>query len=306
MSRIKLSVVIVTYNRRKDLEECLNSLLSLNEPPSEIIVVDSNSTDGTHELVKRYPLKFVNIKERSMVKARNIGFQHAKGEVVAYIDDDVVVNKDWSKYIIEPYEDEFVGGVVGRVISYYDGKAQYLSAKHMAIGKVFNNGLILGNFDIPTQHPIEVDTLMGCNMAFRRDLLLKAGGFDENFRGSCFRDDTDISLRLKRLNYKLVYHPKAIVRHKFKGKIVNNKWFYWTVYNHTYFYLKNFQPMTMRKILAYLFATFFPPADYVKKTGIRIKLNLFSIAYVCLGLTNAVWVYRKGDPSRMEKVLRIR
>lgn len=306
MRRIKLSVVIVTYNRRKDLEECLNSLLSLNEPPSEIIVVDSNSTDGTHELVKRYPLKFVNIKERSMVKARNIGFQHAKGEVVAYIDDDVVVNKDWSKYIIEPYEDEFVGGVVGRVISYYDGKALYLSAKHMAIGKVFNNGLILGNFDIPTQHPIEVDTLMGCNMAFRRDLLLKVGGFDENFRGSCFRDDTDISLRLKSLNYKIVYHPKAIVRHKFKGKIVNNKWFYWTVYNHTYFYLKNFQPMTMRKILAYLFATFFPPADYVKKTGIKIKLNLFSIAYVCLGLTNAVWVYRKGDPSQMEKVLRIR
>jgi GT2 family glycosyltransferase len=306
MSRIKLSVVIVTYNRCKDLEECLASLISLNEPPCEIIVVDSNSIDGTHELVKRYPLKFVNINERSMVKARNIGFQHAKGEVVAYIDDDVVVGKDWSKYILEPYEDEFVGGVVGRVVSYDDGKALYPSAKHMAIGKVYDNGLILGNFDIPTQHAIEVDTLIGCNMAFRRDLLLKAGGFDENFRGSCFRDDTDISLRLKRLSYKLVYHPKAIVRHKFKGKTVNNKWFYWTVYNHTYFYLKNFQPMTMRKILAYLFATFFPPADYVKKAGIRIKLNLFSIAYVCLGLTNAIWVHRKGDPSRIEKILRVR
>jgi GT2 family glycosyltransferase len=277
----------------------------MNEPPSEIIVVDSNSTDDTHELVKNYPLKFININERSMVKARNLGLQHAKGEVVAYVDDDVVVSKDWSKYILEPYEDECVAGVVGRVVSYDDGKALYLSAKYMTIGKVFNNGLILGNFDIPTQHPIEVDTLIGCNMAFRRDLLLKAGGFDENFRGSCFRDDTDISLRLKRLNYKLIYHPKAIVRHKFKGKIVNNKWFYWIVYNHTYFYLKNFQPMTMRKILAYLFATFFPPADYVKKTGIRIKLNLFSIAYVGLGLISAIWVYRKGDSSRIEKILRI-
>jgi GT2 family glycosyltransferase len=306
MGKIELSVVIGTYNRCKDLEECLNSLSSMNEPPAEIIVVDSNSTDGTPELVKRYPLKFINIKERSMVKARNIGFQHAKGEVVAYVDDDAVVSKDWSKYILEPYEDEYVGGVVGRVVSYDDGKVLYLSAKHMGIGKVFNNGLILGNFDIPTQHPIEVDTLIGCNMALRRDLLQKAGGFDENFRGSCFRDDTDISLRLKRLNYKLIYHPKAIVRHKFKGKTVNNKWFYWTMYNHTYFYLKNFQPMTMRKILAYLFATFVPPTDYMKKTGIRIKLNLFSIAYVGLGLFSAIWVHRKGDPSRIEKILRIR
>jgi GT2 family glycosyltransferase len=306
MSKIKLSVVIVTYNRYKDLEECLISLLSLNEPPSEIIVVDSHSTDCTHELVKSYPLKFININERSMVKARNIGFQHAKGEIVAYIDDDVAVGKDWSKYILEPYGDKCVGGVVGRVLPYDESETVYVPAKHRAIGKVFDNGLILGNFDIPTQHPIEVDTLMGCNMAFRRDLLLKTGGFDENFRGSCFRDDTDISLRLKSLNYKLIYHPKAIVRHKFKGKIVNNRWAYWIVYNHTYFYLKNFQPMTMQKILAYLFATFFPPADYVKKTGIRIKLNLFSIAYVCLGLINAIRVHRKGDPSRIEKILRIR
>jgi GT2 family glycosyltransferase len=305
MSKIKLSVVIVTYNRCKDLEESLNALFSLNESPSEIIVVDSHSTDDTHRLVKRYPLKFINIKERSMVKARNIGFQHANGEVVAYVDDDAVVSKDWSKYILEPYEDECVGGVAGRVLSYGDDKALYIPAKHMAIGKVFNNGLVLGNFDIPTQHPIEVDTLIGCNMSFRRELLLKAGGFDENFRGSCFREDTDMSLRLKRLNYKIIYNPKAIVWHKFKGKTVDNKWFYLTVYNHTYFYLKNFQPMTVRKILAFFFATFFPPADYLKKTGIRIKPNPSSIAYVILGLISAIWVYRKGDPSRIEKILRI-
>jgi GT2 family glycosyltransferase len=305
MKKIKLSVVIVTHNRCKDLEESLNSLFSLNETPSEIIVVDSHSTDDTHELVKRYPLKFININERSMVKARNMGFQHAKGEIVAYVDDDALVSKDWSKYILEPYEDERVAGVTGRVLPYGDGKALYVPGKYGAIGKVFDNGLVLGNFDIPTQHPIDVDTLMGCNMSFRRDLLLKVGGFDENFRGSCYRDDTDLSLRLKRLNYRLIYHPKAIVRHKFKGKTVNNRWFYWTVYNHTYFYLKNFQPMTVRKIFAFLFATFFPPAGYVKKANIRIKSNPLSIAYAVSGLISAIRVYRKGDLPRIEKILRI-
>jgi len=63
--------------------------------------------------------------------------------------------------------------------------------------------------------------------------------------------------------------------------------------------------VTMRKILAYLFATFFPPADYVKKTGIRIKPNLLSIAYIGLGFTSAILFHRKGDPSRIEKILRL-
>ena len=306
MDRIKLSVVIVTYNRCKDLAECLNSLLSLNEPPNEIIVVDSNSTDGTRELAKNYPLKFISINEKSMVKARNIGFQNSKERVIAYIDDDVVVSKDWSRYILEPYKDKCVGGVVGRVVPYYDTERSYLPTKHTAIGKVFGNGLILGNFDIPTPLPIEVDTLIGCNMSFRRELLQGVGGFDENFRGSCFRDDTDVSLRIKRLNYKLIYNPKAIVRHKFKGKTVNNRWFYWTVYNHTYFYLKNFQPITIQKGIAYLFATFFPPSDYVKKTGIRIKPTPLAIAYAIAGLISAIWVHRKGDPKKIERIFQIR
>lgn len=306
MSKTKLSVVIVTYNRCKDLLECLESLLNLNETADEIIVVDSNSTDSTRELAKNYPVKIININERSMVKARNIGFQHAKNEIVAYIDDDVVVNRDWSKYILEPYQDKHVGAVVGRVIPYNHGEVAYLPAKHVAIGKVFNNGFILGNFDIPTPHPIEVDTLIGCNMSFRRDLLLEVNGFDENFRGSCFRDDADIGLRLKRLNYRLIYNPKAIVRHKFKGKTVSYRWFYWTVYNHTYFYIKNFRPLTMRKIIAYLFATFFPPSDYVKKAGIRIRPTPLAITYAIAGLISALWVHRKGCPSKLEKFLSIR
>ncbi|MCW4044912.1 MAG: glycosyltransferase [Candidatus Bathyarchaeota archaeon] len=305
MGEFRLSVVIVTYNRCTDLSECLNSLFSSNDSPSEIIVVDSNSTDGTHRLAKSYPLKLVNIKERSMVKARNVGFQNAEGDIVAYVDDDVVVNKDWSKQMLIPYTDKNVGGVVGRVLPYNNAVRAYLPTKNNAIGKVFNNGFILGNFDIPTQQPIEVDTVIGCNMSFRRELLQKTGGFDENFRGSCFRDDTDMSLRVKKLGCKIIYQPKAIAQHKFKGKTVNNKWFYWTVYNHTYFYLKNFQPINLQKIISYLCATFLPPPDYVKKTGIRIKPTPLAVVYSAAGLINGAWIHRKGNPARIEKIFRI-
>lgn len=300
-----LSIIVVTYNRCNDLKESLDALLSLDDPPGEIIVVDSNSSDATCKTITKYPVKFITLNERSMVKARNKGWKIAKGDIVAFVDDDALVSKDWTKHILEPYSNKNVGGVVGRVISSRNSEITCVPSKNNAIGKVFNNGLVLGNFDLQTKNPIEVDTQIGCNMSFRKNLLLKVAGFDENFRGNCFRDDTDISLRIKNLNYKLIFNPKALVLHKYKGKNVASRWFYWTVYNHTYFYLKNFRPMTPRKVINFLIATFLPPADYMKKTKIKIKPTFSSFVYVVLGLINALYVSRKGDPLRIEKILRI-
>ncbi len=241
-----------------------------------------------------------------MVKARNVGWKHAKGDIIAFVDDDAIVSKTWSKYILEPYKDKTVGGVVGRVISSREGEEIIVPEKHSSIGKVFTNGLVLGNFDLKQEFTIEVDTLIGCNMSFRRNLLVEVNGFDENFRGNCFRDDTDMSLRIKNLNYKLIFHPKAFVIHKYKGKTVSQNWFYWTVYNHTYFYLKNFKPINPQKFFAFLLATFRPPADYMKKTKIQIKHTPTSLCYVLLGLFSAIYANKKGDPKRIEKILKLK
>lgn len=288
----KLSVVIVTYNRGNDLKESIEALLKLNVSPYEIIVVDSCSTDSTPQLVKKYPVKFISINQRSMVAARNVGWRHSKGDIIAFIDDDAIVSKAWSKYILEPFRDRKVGGVVGRVISSKHGKKIVIPKKYNDIGKVFSNGLVLGNFDLNKENTIEVDTLIGCNMAFRNNLIKEVGGFDENFKGNCFRDDTDISLRIKNLGYKLIFHPKALVMHKFKGKTVSNNWFYWTVYNHTYFYMKNFKPMNLSKFLSFLIATFHPPTDYIKKTKIRINPTFKSVYYAFLGLFDAIFTIK--------------
>jgi glycosyltransferase involved in cell wall biosynthesis/2-polyprenyl-3-methyl-5-hydroxy-6-metoxy-1,4-benzoquinol methylase len=288
MSTIELSVVIGTYNRRKDLEECLNSLFSLNEPPSEVIVVDSNSTDGTHELVKRYPLKFVSIKERSMVVARNIGLQHATGDVVAYVDDDAVVHKDWSIYILAPYQDKRVGGVGGRVLPYGTKETRNASLNRLDIGKVFDDGLVLGNFDLPVPHPIEVDTFIGCNMSFRRELLQKIGRFDENFKSNCFREEVDVCTRMKKYGYKLIYNPEALVWHKWRKYVgdakPDYKWFYWTAHNNAYFYFKNFQPITVRKLSRFLYRSLFPNLKYTKRIGVELKPSPLIAFYVLLGI----------------------
>ena len=299
----KLSVIIVTYNRCNDLRDSLDALCSMNVAPLEIIVVDSNSSDGTRELVKNYPVKFITIKERSMVRARNVGLNQAKGDIVAYVDDDAIVSKDWSKHILEAYISEEVGGVGGRVLSLGNsGNTLDVPEKYRSIGKLFDNGFVSNNYDIAVQSPIEVDVLIGCNMSFRRKLLLAVEGFDENFKGSCFRDDTDASTRVKRLNCKLVYSPKALVWHKYKGKKIDRNWFYWYSYNHFYFCFKNLQPINITKFINLMRGAFLPPRGYVKKSGIALKPDPLVAITVINGILAANKTYKtnhckKGEPQ---------
>jgi len=242
--------------------------------PYEIIVVDSCSSDDTAKLQHKYPIRYLRIKERCRQRARNLGISVARGDVIAFLDDDVVVDKCWLKHLLETYNHDSVGGVGGRVIPYGEGRDYYVPIKHYEVGVVKKDGLVLGNFDTPLPEPIEVDHLVGCNMSFRRELLLAVGGFDENFKGNCFRDDTDLCLRIKRLGYKLVYQPKALVWHKFRGKKVSNEWVYWYVRNNTYFYMKNVFPNAKLYLPVFLIRQFFPPKDYVQKSGIKADFNI--------------------------------
>jgi glycosyltransferase involved in cell wall biosynthesis len=272
----------------------------MNVEPTEIIVVDSNSSDGTYELVKKYPVRFITIKERSMVRARNVGLKQAKGDIVAYIDDDAIVSKEWSKHILEPYENNDVGGVGGRVLPFgkSGGKTSDVPEKFRSIGKLFDNGFISNNYDLPILFPIEVDVLIGCNMSFRRKLLSKVGGFDENFKGSCFRDDSDASTRIKRLNCKLICCPSALLLHKYRGKTVNRQWFYWYSYNHFYFCFKNLQPINITKFINLIRGAFFPPAGYIKKSGISIKPDPLVALNIIRGILEANKAYKMGIHRR--------
>ncbi len=292
---LRLSVVIVTYNRYRDLKECLDSVFNFAIKPYEVIVVDSCSIDGTEKIKDCYPIKFISIPERSMVSARNVGINVAQGDIVAFLDDDVVVDREWSKFLTKPYQDSTVGGVGGRVITYGKPKKHYIKVENGEVGKVFDNGLVLGNFDTPLTYPIEVDCLIGCNMSFRRDLLLKAGGFDENYKGNCFREETDCCIRIRKLGYTLIYQPKALLWHKFWGKTTNPEWGYWYTRNHTYFYLKNVFPQSKAKLPIFLYRTFFPPRDYMLKAGMKVKPEFKVLAFAVKGFLDGSKAYARAQ-----------
>jgi GT2 family glycosyltransferase len=265
--------VIATYNRCSDLKKCIDSLSNLTVKPYEIIVADSNSTDGTRRLKDSYPIRYISIDHKNRQVARNAGISVAEGEIMAFLDDDVVVDEEWLKWLLQPYSDSNVGGVGGRVIPHGEPKDFFHPVKHSEIGKVRKNGMVLGNFDTPTPEQIEVDTLQGCNMSFKKELLLKIGGFDENFEGNCFRDDTDLCFRVRNLGYKLVYQPKALVWHMYKGRIADKSWIYWYVRNNTYFYLKNIFPEAKSHLPLFLIRQCFPPRDYARKSGVKVRFN---------------------------------
>ena len=287
-----LSVVIATYNRCSNLEDCIQSLLRMNEKPLEIIVVDSSSTDNTSKLAKIYPVRYVSIPEKNRQRARNIGLSQSKGDVVAFIDDDVVVDENWSTNILTSYTHSNIGGVGGRVIPYGAAASHFAKTKKNETGKIYADGLILGNFDVILPTSIEVDHLPGCNMSFRKDPLLQVGGFDENFMGNGFRDDTDVSLRIKRAGYKLVYQPKALVWHKFMGRIVDEKWAYWYVRNSIYFYFKNiFSPVGFY-FPHFLLRLFLLPRGYVKKSQLRVTVSLSLILVTVKGIVDGLFFIR--------------
>lgn len=290
----KLSVVIATYNRCDDLKECLSSIFDLRNKPYEVIVVDSDSEDETEKLKKRFPIKFLSVARKNRQLARNIGISNAKGDVVAFLDDDVVVCEGWLNYIIRPYVNERVGGVGGRVIPYGKSKNFYVRTNRENVGKVFGSGLVIGNFDLPLKKTIEVDSLIGCNMSFRRELLLEVGGFDENFAGTGYRDDTDLCMRIRRLRYGLVYHPKALVWHKFKGKCISNDWTYWYVRNHVYFYFKNLFAQDKLSYPSFLYSMFMPPRGYILKSGIKLKIEPVLVLHVLKGLFDGYKTWQRS------------
>jgi GT2 family glycosyltransferase len=270
----------------------------LKERPDEVILVDSNSTDGTERLRKRFPIRYVSISERNRERARNVGISQASGDVVIFLDDDVVVHRDWLNRITEPYGDRKVGGVGGRVVPYGRLESFHVKTRWNKVGRVFESGLVIGNFDVPLSAAIEVDSLIGCNMSFRKDVLLKVGGFDGNYLGTGYRDDTDICMRVRRLGYQLMYQPKALVWHKFRGGQTRMDWSYWYVRNHTYFYFKNLFAQSKTSFFRFLYSMFFPPRDYVSKSEVKIKIQPFLAFNAVKGLYDGYETWRKSGQGK--------
>lgn len=210
----KVSVVIRTRDRETVLPECLDRLLAGRELPFEIIVVDASSSDATQGILAGYPA-VVNCRlgdvAYSTVLARNVGLARARGDVVAFIDDDCFVLPGWLGELAGAFIDPEVIAAGGRVIYHPWKRCQYgepVARLNLA------RDVIEAEWDRVLDRVVDVPHLPGGNCAVRREAALSIGGFDTNFVGSANGEETDFFLRISKLGGRMVFVPTAVVEHR--------------------------------------------------------------------------------------------
>ena len=197
----KVSVVVCTYNGSKTLDGCLRSLERLNYPDYEVILVDDGSKDSVPEIAARYPyIRYHRQQNRGLSVARNVGMDLARGEVIAYTDDDCFADPDWLYYLVAKLLETGASGVGGpNLLPTNDGPvAACVSASPGAPAHVLLD-------DALAEH------VPGCNMAFWADRLRAIGGFDPVYNRA--GDDVDVCWRLQAEGDHIVFAPAAMVWH---------------------------------------------------------------------------------------------
>lgn len=207
-----VSVIVCTYNRKNLLKSCLNSIYAQDYPKSnfEVIIVDGGSTDGTAELCEEFPqIRFITESRFGLAYARNKGAELAQGSIVAYTDDDCLVDKQWLTNLIAGFQfSEDVMGVGGPV---YPLDPEAIPAKiHVKDA--------LGLFDDGENTKL-TDGVITSNSAFKKEIF-KTIKFDESLgitrRGNLILsgEDVDFCQKLLDSGYKLSYTPHAKVYHR--------------------------------------------------------------------------------------------
>jgi cellulose synthase/poly-beta-1,6-N-acetylglucosamine synthase-like glycosyltransferase len=196
----KTSVIVCTFNGSRTLSKCLESLLRLDYPNYEVIVVNDGSTDTTAKIASNYGFRVITTENRGLSSARNTGLKAATGEIVAYIDDDAHADPHWLRYLASTFMNTQHVGVGGPNIAPPDDGLIAECVAHSPGNPVH---ILLSDS--------EAEHIPGCNMAFRQAALAAIGGFDPQFRIA--GDDVDVCWRLQQKGWTLGYSPGAMVWH---------------------------------------------------------------------------------------------
>jgi len=232
---VKVFIVILNFNGWQNTAECLKSISNLDVPRGvtvEPIVIDNASSDSSVKKIKEEFPKLIMIENQT-----NMGFTGGNNEgmrfalaggadLVMLLNNDTIVHSDLVKNLLEPLDHDNVGGVVpkiyfekgyefhknrykdqerGKAIWYAGGKMDWenLIGENIGVDEVDH-----GQFNVRT----ETELATGCCFLIRSDVLKNVGMFDDRY--FLYYEDADLSERIKKAGYKILYEPKAILWHK--------------------------------------------------------------------------------------------
>lgn len=237
-----VSIIIPTFHRTESLFRLLKNLSGIGFR-GEVVVVEQEERHATDivTLAKKLSLNisYVYMKHASTSRAMNLGVTHATGEYVLFLDDDVLGSDGFITQHLSNFADKDVAATVGRCIT----NGQKIEAEYTKTGRINWIGGFSDGFSSTIKQ--EVDTVIGCNCCFRKEIYLQVGGIDERFTGNALRLESDLSLRLKKSGYKIIFDSLAEVQHlrepsggarKTEGRL---QWYFDFFSNETYFFLKH-------------------------------------------------------------------
>lgn len=235
---VQLSIIIVNYNSRSLIEQCLFSIrkaiVGIN---TEIIVVDNNSNDGSKEYL---PQKFADVKfifnnvNLGFARACNQGFKISFGHYILFLNPDTILSGTCLKDCISFFESHPDAGAVG--VRMLDEKGNFLKEskrglpspsasfyKLFGLTAMFPGSKTFGKYyqgHLPENENNPVDVLSGAFIMIKRKIFETAGGFDESF--FMYGEDIDLSLRISQLGFKNYYLGKISVTHLKGGSTTYN------------------------------------------------------------------------------------
>jgi len=302
---VKVSLVILNWNRKDMLLDCLSKVATLEYPLYETIVVDNASTDGSVAAVReKFPQVAIieNHKNYGAIGGKNIGLRRAMESPVDYIymlDNDIVGAPDSLTHLVAVAESDESVGLVGAMMYDHSKPTTILSAggtidftQNVSRGRG-DNQIDRGQF----KKVEPVDYLWGGALLARKSVLEEVGLFDEEYIGYWF-EDTDISVRVRKAGFKVLFCPQAKVWHKphataeqfsFRKK-------YLAARNAIRFMKKHATPLQWVKYL--IFAGGSLPVMYV--LGVLRGKNTDGT----VGKAKGIWDGIRGNDEAVEKVLK--
>jgi glycosyltransferase involved in cell wall biosynthesis len=221
------SIAVCTRDRTAELASCLQSLLPFADQGYEILIVDNCPSDqSTFELVGRYPqIRYVHEPIPGLDSARNRALIEAQGQVVAFTDDDAIVDQGWLQALLENFEDPTVAVVTGITLpAELDTEAQ----RWFEATNGFARGFVREVYESDTLLPLAAGRVgAGVNMAIQRSTVHEIGLFDVALDGGTLSrsgGDQEFFFRTLSRGYRIVYEPRALVwhRHRREWKALRN------------------------------------------------------------------------------------
>ncbi len=225
-----ISVILCTYNRDRVFEETVRSFLECRTDgiEHELLLVDNNSTDKTREIGKQFAtifpqIRYMNEPLQGHPHAKNRGIRESRGEIVAFVDDDVFFSPSWLTALASSFErNADVACIGGKVVPHFeDGRPSWIDDDITWIYGVTRYGDIEREIRFP-EIPI------GCNMAFRRSVFDRLGDFHTSLGrkpGSLLSADEDhFLLCVEKAGLKTLYSPDVQVFHRIPSARTTRDW----------------------------------------------------------------------------------